>query len=86
MPVGAGVPLSIGNQLGGAAFSRAPEPLPLDGVAGQREDRMTERDDEAKLAELDRLLNDPEVRLDPDRVWTILAEISGKGAQVPVRA
>ena len=49
---------------------------------------MTEPDDfEAKLAELDRLLNDPEVRMDPDRVWTILAEISGKEAvQVPVRA
>ena len=52
---------------------------------------MTEPDDfEAKLAELDRLLNDPEVRMDPDRVWTILAEISGKDAaaqmQVPVGA
>ena len=47
---------------------------------------MTERDFEAKLAELERLLNDPEVRMDPDRVWTILAEISGKDAQAPVRA
>ncbi|GAA0570532.1 hypothetical protein GCM10009416_06350 [Craurococcus roseus] len=52
---------------------------------------MTEPDDfEAKLAELDRLLNDPEVRMDPDRVWTILAEISGKDVaaqvQVPVGA
>lgn len=51
---------------------------------------MTEPDDfEAKLAELERLLNDPEVRMDPDRVWSILAEISGKDAavaQVPVRA
>ncbi len=46
----------------------------------------TERDFEAKLAELDRLLNDPEVRMDPDRVWTILAEISGKDARAPVRA
>ncbi len=46
----------------------------------------TERDFEDKLAELDRLLNDPEVRMDPDRVWTILAEISGKEAPVPVRA
>jgi hypothetical protein len=43
---------------------------------------MTERDFEAKLAELDRLLNDPEVKLDPDRVWTLLAEISG--AWVPI--
>ncbi len=47
---------------------------------------MDERDFEDKLAELDRLLNDPEVRMDPDRVWTILAEISGKDAPVPVRA
>jgi hypothetical protein len=50
---------------------------------------MDERDFEDKLAELDRLLNDPEVRMDPDRVWTILAEISGKDAArppVPVRA
>ena len=43
---------------------------------------MTERDFEAKLAELDRLLNDPEVRMDPDRVWTLLAEISGKDARI----
>jgi ribosomal protein L12E/L44/L45/RPP1/RPP2 len=47
---------------------------------------MTERDFEAKLAELERLLNDPEVRMDPDRVWTLLAEISGKDVGVPVRA
>ena len=37
---------------------------------------MTETDIEGALAELDRLLNDPEVRMDPDRVWTILAEVS----------
>ncbi|MEN0074393.1 MAG: peptide chain release factor 1 [Paracraurococcus sp.] len=36
---------------------------------------MTEREFEAKLAELDRLLNDPEIRMDPDRVWSLLAEI-----------
>ena len=35
---------------------------------------MTEREFQAKLAELDRLLNDPEVRMDPDRVWTLLAD------------
>ncbi len=39
---------------------------------------MTEREYEAKLAELDRLLNDPEVRLDPERVWTLLAEVSAR--------
>ena len=37
---------------------------------------MTEAEFDAKLAEVDRLLNDPEVRLDPDRVWTLLAELS----------
>lgn len=45
---------------------------------------MTEVDFEAKLAELDKLLNDPEVRMDPDRVWTILAEIRGKDARTPM--
>lgn len=39
---------------------------------------MTELEFQAKLAELDRLLNDPEVRMDPDRVWTLLAEISAQ--------
>ena len=31
---------------------------------------------EAKLDELDRLLNDPDVPMQPDRVWSLLAEIS----------
>jgi len=39
---------------------------------------MTEREFEAKLAELDQLLNDPTVRMDPDRVWALLAEISAQ--------
>lgn len=39
---------------------------------------MTEREFQAKLAELDRLLNDPEVCMDPDRVWALLAEISAQ--------
>ena len=34
---------------------------------------MTEYEFQAKLEELDRLLNDPEVRRDPARVWTLLA-------------
>lgn len=79
-------PLSMSNHPLADAFSRAPKPQPLCEGTAQQEDRMTERDFEAKLAELDRLLNDPEVRMDPDRVWTILAEISGKEAQAPVRA
>jgi len=39
---------------------------------------MTEREFQAKLAELDRLLNDPEIRMDPDRVWALLAELSAQ--------
>ncbi len=44
---------------------------------------MTEREFQAKLAELDQLLNDPEVRMDPDRIWTLLAEISAQDMHQP---
>jgi hypothetical protein len=37
---------------------------------------MTETEYESMLAELDRLLNDPEVPMQPARVWSLLAEIS----------
>ncbi|HET9019840.1 MAG TPA: hypothetical protein VFN46_09645 [Acetobacteraceae bacterium] len=37
---------------------------------------MTETDYRRKLDELDRLLNDPEVPMQPQRVWSLLAEIS----------
>jgi hypothetical protein len=47
---------------------------------------MTEREFQAKLAELDRLLNDPEIRMDPDRVWALLAEISAQEMQTTARA
>lgn len=40
---------------------------------------MTETDFEQKLDELDRLLNDPEVALQPHRVWSLLAELSVPG-------
>jgi hypothetical protein len=46
---------------------------------------MTEREFQAKLAELDRLLNDPEIRMDPDRVWALLAEISAQELQGAAR-
>jgi hypothetical protein len=51
-----------------------------------RDTQMTEREIETKLAELDRLLNDPDTRMDPHRVWSLLAEVSGKlaGAVGPV--
>ncbi len=51
---------------------------------------MTEREIETKLAELDRLLNDPETQMDPHKVWALLAEISAgqrgaPGAAMKVR-
>ncbi len=79
-------PLSMGNHMVVVALCRATLPLLRSEWAARQEDSMTERDFEAKLAELERLLNDPEVRMDPDRVWTLLAEISGKDVGVPVRA
>ena len=43
-----------------------------------RDDRgstMTECEETAKLDELDRILNDPDVPMQPARVWTLLDEI-----------
>jgi len=37
---------------------------------------MTETEYGRKLDELDRLLNDPEAPMEPERVWSILAEIA----------
>ena len=37
---------------------------------------MPDRDYASKLDELDRLLNDPEVPMEPARVWSLLAELS----------
>jgi hypothetical protein len=37
---------------------------------------MTQQDFERKLDELDKLLNDPEVRLEPNLVWSLLAQVT----------
>ena len=37
---------------------------------------MQDPDLDTKLDELDRLLNDPDVPMQPARVWSLLAEIS----------
>ncbi len=37
---------------------------------------MTDGEYTYKLNELDRLLNDPDVPMEPAKVWTLLAEIS----------
>jgi hypothetical protein len=34
---------------------------------------------EGKVAELDRLLNDPDVRMEPQLVWSLLADVSRAG-------
>ena len=39
---------------------------------------MTERDFESKLVELDRLLNDPDLPMEPARVWALLAEVASR--------
>jgi len=37
---------------------------------------MTDTDYSRKLDELDRLLNDPDVPMQPDRIWRLLADVS----------
>jgi hypothetical protein len=37
---------------------------------------MTEGEYASKLDELDRLLNDPDVPMEPSKVWSLLAEIA----------
>ena len=39
---------------------------------------MTDSEYACKLDELERLLNDPEVQMEPARVWSLLAEISAQ--------
>jgi hypothetical protein len=41
---------------------------------------MTETEYNRKLDELDRLINDPDVPMQPSRVWELLAEVSDRGA------
>jgi hypothetical protein len=37
---------------------------------------MTQKDLEQKLDEVERLLNDPDVQLEPSRVWSLLDEVA----------
>lgn len=41
---------------------------------------MTDLEYSCKLEELDRLLNDPTVPMQPDRIWSLLADVSGHTA------
>ena len=49
---------------------------------------MTDGEFTAKLDELDQLLNDPDVPMQPARVWALLAEVSHRdlGAPTPTHA
>jgi len=42
---------------------------------------MTEAEYNRKLVELDRLLNDPAVLMDPGRVWSLSTALARHGAQ-----
>ena len=39
---------------------------------------MTDQEYARKLDELDRLLNDADVPMDPSRVWALLADVAGR--------
>jgi len=41
---------------------------------------MTQNGDDGKLEELERLLNDPDVPLEPSRVWQLLAELAAESS------
>ncbi|HXT82640.1 MAG TPA: peptide chain release factor 1 [Acetobacteraceae bacterium] len=42
---------------------------------------MTHADYARKLEELDSLLNDPDVPMQPERIWSLLADVSGHDAR-----
>ncbi|MGE0221841.1 MAG: hypothetical protein AB7F35_16905 [Acetobacteraceae bacterium] len=44
---------------------------------------MTHTEYNRKLDELDRLLNDPDVPMQPDRIWSLLADVSKWDLQPP---
>jgi hypothetical protein len=39
---------------------------------------MTNVEYSRKLEELEQLLNDPDVPMQPDRIWALLADVSGR--------
>ncbi|WP_431282146.1 peptide chain release factor 1 [Humitalea sp. 24SJ18S-53] len=47
---------------------------------------MNQQERDRKIAELETLLNDPAIRMDPERIWSLLAEVSGGlGPAPPVK-
>lgn len=51
-------------------------PASTPATTGGEEAWVTQTDYAQKLDELDHLLNDPDAPMQPDRVWSLLAEIS----------
>jgi hypothetical protein len=45
---------------------------------------MTETEHARKLDELDQLLNDPDVPMQPERIWALLAEVSQRDLKLDV--
>jgi hypothetical protein len=56
------------------------EVLPHADAIGEKE--MTDTEYARKLDELDRLLNDPDVPMEPAKVWSLLAEIAQRDMSV----
>jgi hypothetical protein len=54
----------------------------FDQVLGGRGPAMTHENYERKLAELDDLINDPNMPLCPSRIWALMGEISGHAGQM----
>jgi hypothetical protein len=44
---------------------------------------MENADYDRKLDELDRILNDPDSKMEPEKVWSLLAELSSHDAATP---
>ena len=44
---------------------------------------MTELEYSRKVEELDRLLNDPSVPMQADRIWTLLADMAKRAGRLP---
>jgi hypothetical protein len=60
-------------------YPAAAPPSLLGGMTGYRvikEGSMSTAEYSRKLDELDRLLNDPDVPMQPDRIWSLLADVS----------
>ena len=47
---------------------------------------MDDTDYDRKLDELDRMLNDPDSKMEPEKVWVLLAELSSHDAPPPPAA